>query len=363
MVCPIFALTTPQWRSYSLSDALRDHLSWARFVTGEFGGGAIRGAFGRIRSNRSVSVSASNPRFRWRTILADVWCHPAPLNVQINRMYKRAFAKIAIIGCRIAARQASASKETELSDSIRCGSICDEQAGSSLKAFRTSHAVSVLPLQTSSRSGLFHTEAGDLRGQLLPGPFAKIAIIGCRIAARQASASKETELSDSIRCGSICDEQAGSSLKAFRTSHAVSVLPLQTSSRSGLFHTEAGDLRGQLLPGPQTGSRVSMSPGDATDLSMPPSGSGAFSMSPPPHLSPPPGGMSRLDADPHRPSMWVTIGRRLTLATDAGWQRLVRPPGLKVGSWHLRCGTLASLLGIHGGPAELKGQPPRSSVP
>ena len=246
-------------------------------------GGAIRGAFGRIRSNRSVSVSASNPRFRWRTILADVWCHPAPLNVQINRMCKRAFAKIAIIGCRIAARQASASKETELSDSIQCGSICDEQAGSSLKAFRTSHAVSVLPLQTSSRSGLFHTEAGDLRGQLLPGP--------------------------------------------------------------------------------QTGSRVSMSPGDATDLSMPPSGSGAFSMSPPPHLSPPPGGRSRLDADPHRPSMWVTIGRRLTLATDAGWQRLVRPPGLKVGSWHLRCGTLASLLGIHGGPAELKGQPPRSSVP
>ena len=48
-------------------------------------------------------------------------------------------------------------------------------------------------------------------------------------------------------------------------------------------------------------------------------------------------------------------------ATDARWQRLVRPPGLKVGSWHLRCGTLASLLGIRGGLAELKGQPPRSS--
>ena len=45
---PIFALTTPQWRSYSLSGALRGHSSWARFVTGEFGG-AIRGAFGRIQ--------------------------------------------------------------------------------------------------------------------------------------------------------------------------------------------------------------------------------------------------------------------------------------------------------------------------
>ena len=111
--------------------------------------------------------------------------------------------------------------------------------------------------------------------------FAKIAIIGCRIAACRASDSKETELSDSIRCGSICDEQAGSSLKAFRTSHAVSVLPLQASFRSSLFHTEAGDLRGQLLPGPQTGSRASMSLGNATDLSMSPSGSGAFSMSPP----------------------------------------------------------------------------------
>ena len=50
-------------------------------------------------------------------------------------------------------------------------------------------------------------------------------------------------------------------------------------------------------------------------------------------------------------------------AFKASPQRLMRPPGLKAGSWHLRCGTLASLLGICGGPAELKGQPPRSSVP
>ena len=48
-------------------------------------------------------------------------------------------------------------------------------------------------------------------------------------------------------------------------------------------------------------------------------------------------------------------------AFKASPQRLMRPPGLKAGSWHLRCGTLASLLGIRGGPAELKGQPPRSS--
>ena len=48
-------------------------------------------------------------------------------------------------------------------------------------------------------------------------------------------------------------------------------------------------------------------------------------------------------------------------ATDARWQRFVRPPGLEAGSWHLRCGTLASLLGIRGGLTELKGQPPRSS--
>ena len=48
-------------------------------------------------------------------------------------------------------------------------------------------------------------------------------------------------------------------------------------------------------------------------------------------------------------------------AFKASPQRLMRPPGLKAGSWHLRCGTLASLLGICGGPAELKGQPPRSS--
>ena len=41
----------------------------------------------------------------------------------------------------------------------------------------------------------------------------------------------------------------------------------------------------------------------------------------------------------------------MTGAFKASPQRLVRPPGLKAGSWHLRCGTLASLLGIRGGPA------------
>ena len=168
----LFLLSTPQWRSHWLSDALRGHSSWARFVIGGFGG-AIRGAFGRIRLNRSVS--GSNPRFRWRSILADVWCHPAPLNVQINRMRIFAFApnnnySLSDSGPPGVGLERNRSCQTRHD----AGRPAINRSGCSPQACRTPHAASVLPLRACYGAcyggGVFHAEAGDSRGRSVTRP-------------------------------------------------------------------------------------------------------------------------------------------------------------------------------------------------
>ena len=144
-----------------------------------------------VGSGRTDPCRSATRDCQWRTILADVWCHPTPLNVQINRMYKHAFAP---------------TNNYRLLD---CG-----------------------------------PPGGDVE----------------RYWNRQTPHDAGRSAMNRARC----------SLLAFWTPHAASILPLQACYGGGLFHAEAGDLRGQLLPDPRTGSGASMSPGDATDLSMSP---------------------------------------------------------------------------------------------